>query len=386
MRYHALDAWRGVFALVIAVLRLDIDSALRRLPFVQYSYPLVDFFFVLSGFVISHAYFDRLDGSPRSAGGFILRRFGRLWPLHAFTLLLLVGIEASRLVMMAGGVASATVPFTGQTSPSTILSSVALLQAMGLHDHAVWNTPAWSISVEFWTYLAFLAVVMLARSRLMVISVIVIALSIVILSTRAPHGMDSTFDYGLWRCLAGFFMGHLVWRAHRATAAALAPAGPRWTAIEIATVVGVFAWLALSHERWFAYATPLVMGLVVFVFAAERGTVSRVLSGRAGLALGAWSYSIYLVCPLIAYVTERSATLAGRVLGRSLWLELGDQRLLSLGSELANTALLIGYLGVVLAASALTYSFVEVPARRWFYRLAERVEAEAGKTRVAAAE
>jgi peptidoglycan/LPS O-acetylase OafA/YrhL len=386
MRYHALDAWRGVFALVIALARLDVDSALWRLPVVQLSYPLVDFFFVLSGFVIAHAYLDRLDGSARSGAGFMIRRFGRMWPLHLFTFALLVAIEGSKLAMIAAGVASATVPFTGEQSPSTVLSSLALLQAMGLHDHAVWNTPAWSISVEFWTCLVFLAIVTFARSRLVVISAGLVGVALAILAMRAPHGMESTFDYGFWRCIAGFFAGYLVWRAHRAALPMLSSVAVPWTAVEALTVVAILGWLVVSHRTPAAYATPVVMGLAVFVFAAERGAISRALSGRVGAALGAWSFSIYLLCPLVAYVAERSATLLGRVLGQSLWIELGDRRLITLGSEWANGAVVLVYLALVVAVSAATYRLVEVPARRWFYRRAERVERGSARARVVPAE
>jgi peptidoglycan/LPS O-acetylase OafA/YrhL len=385
MRYHALDAWRGIGALVIAASRLDIDAALWHLPMVRYAYPLVDFFFVLSGFVITHAYFHRLDGSARAAGGFVVRRFGRIWPLHAFTLALLVAIEAGKLAMVAAGVDSRSVPFTAEQSPSTILSSLFLLQAMGLHTHAVWNTPAWSISVEFWTYLVFLAAVMLARSRLVLISLVLVVVSIAVL-TRAPHGMESTFDYGFWRCLAGFFVGHLVYRLHRATLVALPEDRAVWTAIELASIAGLCAWLMLAHGTMFAYLAPVAMGVIVFVFAAERGAVSELVTGSVGRALGAWSYSIYLVCPLIAYVIERSVTLLERSLGQPLWRVVGADRLISFGSPSLNTAALFAYLGAVVLVSALTYRFVEEPARRWFYARAARFEAGKRQERTVPAE
>ena len=82
-RFHVLDAWRGIAALLVALERLHAHGVFYSLPFVRNSYLFVDFFFVLSGFVIAHAYADKITDA-RSALTFALRRFGRLWPLHIF--------------------------------------------------------------------------------------------------------------------------------------------------------------------------------------------------------------------------------------------------------------------------------------------------------------
>jgi peptidoglycan/LPS O-acetylase OafA/YrhL len=372
MRYRALDAWRGIAALAIAASRLHVDSALWHLPVVRFSWPLVDFFFVLSGFVIAHAYLNRL-GEPGSAAGFVMRRVGRLWPLHLFTLGALVALEAAKWLMVARGIPSDTVPFTGDQAPAQLWPNLLLVQALGPFP-ASWNTPSWSISVEFWTYLVFLAVVLAARSRITLVSVVFVAGSLAVLA-RAPQGMESTFDFGLFRCLAGFFAGVLVHRLHEAVRPRLGGGAAAWTGAELAAAASVGAFLVLTPRTALAYAAPAVMGLAVFVFAQERGRLSRALSGRVGAALGRWSYSIYLVCPIVAIVLERAASLLERRLG-PVWAPgpEGVERLIHLGS-LANELAMLGYLALVLAASALTYRFVEAPARAWFNARAARMEA-----------
>jgi peptidoglycan/LPS O-acetylase OafA/YrhL len=92
-RFVALDSWRGICALLVAIHNLNFGSWLPQVAFVAHSTLFVDFFFVLSGFVISHAYLDKL-ACPRNVSRFILRRIGRLWPLHAATLAALVGFAA----------------------------------------------------------------------------------------------------------------------------------------------------------------------------------------------------------------------------------------------------------------------------------------------------
>jgi peptidoglycan/LPS O-acetylase OafA/YrhL len=84
-RFRALDGLRGVFALAVVTLHCNVYGYFYDLPIVRSAYLAVDFFFVLSGFVISHASMHRL-GSFRALGTFVIRRFERVWPLHAVML------------------------------------------------------------------------------------------------------------------------------------------------------------------------------------------------------------------------------------------------------------------------------------------------------------
>ena len=60
IHFGVLDSWRGVAALLVALFHLNILSSIYSLHFIRNSYLFVDFFFVLSGFVISHSYGHRL--------------------------------------------------------------------------------------------------------------------------------------------------------------------------------------------------------------------------------------------------------------------------------------------------------------------------------------
>src|SRR5258708_27828356 len=92
MRFQALDGWRGIAALLVALYHSPFYGHLYGVPLVRNAYLFVDLFFVLSGFVISHAYADRLaDG--KSVLVFLIRRFGRLWPLHTAVLAAFIRIE-----------------------------------------------------------------------------------------------------------------------------------------------------------------------------------------------------------------------------------------------------------------------------------------------------
>ena len=79
--YELLDGLRGVAALV--VIWYHVFEGFAASPVDQrfnHGYLAVDFFFILSGFVVGYAYDDRWKRRTLSFGGFIKRRLIRLHP------------------------------------------------------------------------------------------------------------------------------------------------------------------------------------------------------------------------------------------------------------------------------------------------------------------
>jgi peptidoglycan/LPS O-acetylase OafA/YrhL len=78
--YPILDGLRGVAAIIVIFFHLTEPLATSHLDnVVNHGYLAVDFFFLLSGFVVGYAYDDRWD--TLTVGGFLRRRFERLQPL-----------------------------------------------------------------------------------------------------------------------------------------------------------------------------------------------------------------------------------------------------------------------------------------------------------------
>ena len=79
-RYEILDGLRGVAAmLVVAYHLLETYTANPMEQLLNHGYLAVDFFFVLSGFVIGYAYDDRWD--RMTLWDFFKRRLTRLHPM-----------------------------------------------------------------------------------------------------------------------------------------------------------------------------------------------------------------------------------------------------------------------------------------------------------------
>ena len=148
-RYEALDGLRGVAAMMVMLFHLfESYSPLTEQRFVNHGYMGVDFFFVLSGFVIGYAYDDRWNSMTTI--GFFKRRLVRLHPMA-----------------IAGTVLGACVFYLSSPYSPIVLESplwkVALCFVMGLLllpcgsglDIRGWgatnsfNTPLWTLSMEY---------------------------------------------------------------------------------------------------------------------------------------------------------------------------------------------------------------------------------------------
>jgi peptidoglycan/LPS O-acetylase OafA/YrhL len=369
LRFRALDGWRGVCALLVAAHHIEVHGFLYWQPLVRNAWLFVDFFFVLSGFVIAHAYGAHLQKSSEIKA-FALRRFGRLWPLHVVMLLALIGLELAHLVIAHWHpIAGERAAFTADRAPFAILTNLFLVQSLGLHPYETWNGPAWSISTEFYTYLIFAAVCFLAPRLRIAWSLLFAVLGVALLARFSRYGMRETFDWGIARCVYGFFTGVLTYEIWKAGAGKI----PGGTLIEAATLAAVIAFLTFVPGHFaLEYLAPPLFALAVLVFAGERGAVSRVLVSRPAAALGRWSYSIYMVHTLVLAMLF-SGLHAAQILFHRQWLrELPDgNMIIDLGFKHYASGVMVLYLAAVIALAALTWRLIERPGQRFFNRLAK---------------
>src|SRR5690349_5552566 len=95
-RFEVLDIFRGIFSAMVVFFHM---SAFANTPvinnhFVDNSDLFVDFFFVLSGFVIAYSYREINGGDKLQQ--FLKKRWLRIYPLHLVMLLIFVVIEVTK--------------------------------------------------------------------------------------------------------------------------------------------------------------------------------------------------------------------------------------------------------------------------------------------------
>ena len=376
MRFHVLDSWRGVAALLVAIFHLNVLSAIYSLDFIRNAYLFVDFFFVLSGFVIAHSYGDRmatLDG----VGTFALRRFSRLWPLHAVVLVAFVIAESGKALMAARGASFYAPPFSGSTAPNAVFMHLAFAQAMGIQDHLTWNPPSWSIAAEFWTYMIFAATLHVAETRFArvrfaaegLLAILLIG-SAAVLLRYSERGMDVTFDLGIFRCLCGFLIGHFVYRLWQVCPRDIFDS----PLVEVAVLIATVGFVSIAGRSPYSFFAPLVFAVVVLVFAYEAGPVSRLMTNRGNEWLGRISYSIYMWQAFIIFnLIDRPVSIIEKITHRILTTTdassaLGGEagKLIVLGGHLMPPLVTALYLAVLVVVASISYRWIERPGQDWF--------------------
>jgi peptidoglycan/LPS O-acetylase OafA/YrhL len=366
MRYKALDSWRGICALMVVLFHAEGTGPIGASALIKGSYLFVDFFFVLSGFVISTAYASRI-GTLDDVRRFLLRRFGRVWPLHAAVIAALLGLELAKLgATRLAGVQFNSPPFSGTLALSGLLPSLLLIHAMGLLPGLTWNVPSWSIGAEYWTYVAFALLVWWRRDRLTALPVMIAGAAALTLTMWSPTLMDVTYNFGLVRCLYGFFAGVLV---HRLLAAQTGRGLALGTGTELAAVAAAGTFVAVAHDTRWEFFSPVVFAGVIVVFAAARGVVTTLLETRPFQRLGAWSYSVYMIHLFILGIIHTASRLLGPRLERTAAGTAWDN--LSQLPGMAD-ARMLAFVAVVVAASSLTYAWIELPGQRFVNGLAGR--------------
>lgn len=381
LRLASLEGWRGVMAILAVLYHAPVLDHLRPLGFFRNTFVGLEFFFVLSGFVICRAYAERV-GTREELACFVIRRFGRLWPLHAFVLGVLVLMELAKLAIVAGlDVPAHQPPFTGERSIASLLSNLLLVQSLGLHDRLTWNLPSWTISVEFCTYLVFAAVVSVApRAQRRIAYAVAGGGAIAVLAwTWSAAGLDVTYDYGIFRCLSGFFVGCLIASVHGAWQRTLRNrvlAG----ALEVGVILLFIVFVTLVGRHPSSLGSSLVFGAVVLVYSLDRGPVSALLAMRPFQVLGALSYSIYMLhWPIMNGVLQVARWMEGAQRGSLVRLDTDPGGLefpVLVGATTWRMDLVtVGLVIASVAASAITYRWVEIPGRRWFVALAQRIQA-----------
>ena len=302
-----LESIRGIAALIVVMYHIPSwNGLLHHIPLIRGGGIMVDLFFVLSGFVIYSAYGTRLS-SLKEVLQFQFLRFGRLYPVHLVFLLVALAIETLKYLLQTyyGIESHSKAPFV-QNDFAAFLRELLLVKAFWPNETAMsFNSPAWSISAEFYTYVIFALIVLWFRNSKTLIFGLIALVSIYILYAFDPE------DYNfMLRCLAGFFMGCL-------------------TAYGIQKIKNVEAKFINSISTWLI---PFSIACIVFI--------ASVAKGYTGVAL--WIYPASAL--LIAAITLSPPNIFKRILSNACLVWLGT---ISYSLYMAHGAVLWGYQQVI---------------------------------------
>lgn len=353
----ALTGLRGVAALVVFFshthetlqsrgLSVQVPELIKRL--VLSGGRQVDIFFVLSGFILALIYRDWFSTTVTKKFylQFLQRRFARIYPLHAF-MIVLVGI----FVLAAHLSKTPTLHGLERYTVASIPAHLLLVHAWGFlgEQGGYWNPPSWSVSIEALAYLLFPAIIWLttklARTHVLLSFCLVVACGLTLNWITAwglagfPGIARGLSEFALGCTSIQFFNGKFASRLQT-----------NWgSLLSIAALLLCFALTPTTSFMIALCTVPLLLSL------SGKNITSRFFSVRPIFFLGEISYSIYLGHFLFSSLAYRLISVA--------WMRTGTIPLCS-G--------LIAIAGFVLALSTLTYYFIERPGRDLLRRVGAR--------------
>jgi peptidoglycan/LPS O-acetylase OafA/YrhL len=356
--FVALDGLRGLAALLVVFFHIGWPTHLTNNIFVANGYLAVDLFFVLSGFVIFQNYAEDVRNIQQLRRFFELRFF-RVYPLHFVILSVLVGLEFGKLLAQTFGNISEQPPFTLSNSYYALISNVLLLQGMHTLNDLSWNIPSWSISCEFFAYVVFGVLALTGAVRLRSFPLFaIVGGGLIYASLAIEYGnLDVTFDWGILRCIAGFFFGSAIALIGSIFCRVLR--NPALAFLELAVAVAAVALMSLVTGSAVVLVIPLFV-VAVALLQTDKGPIARLLKHRFVQYLGRVSYSIYMVqFTVIVGVT----IIVKRLFKVPVSVDVHSHRLFMNLNPWTGDALLGCVIVLILLVSTLTYKFVENPMR-----------------------
>lgn len=324
----------------------------------------VDLFFILSGFVLTWNYLDRMgqSWSTRTTLRFLWLRLARVWPVYLVTMHL-----AAVWIIFTRNVGHVPSPAVDQLTATSYLRQLLLVQLWfePYFDGTSWDGPAWSISAEWLAYLLFSVLILVifrvarvSRARVLLWVAVVVSLppTLLLLATGEFYTSWSWLPRIVMQFTAGAFACAAV-RKLRPTQRTRRAFG--WLALLIgATIVGGLYYLDGNPPASVRDASALVDVLfvpLVVALAVGAGTLPRLLSARPMVYCGHISFGLYMVHELVHTAWN--------------WAVVQFEITLTPGS--AGTVVVIGLLGVAAVGAVALYHGVEEPARLWMRRMVD---------------
>lgn len=354
----SLTPLRGIAAVCVVVYHFDVIAVIAGFSplvsrdstmLIAKGYLWVDFFFLLSGFIITHAYGNKLSGkvNGRKVKDYLWARFSRIYPLHLFCL----GIHVILFSCLLLGYPEVAEKFSFLYLWEALPLHLVMGEAWGSEYWFTWNVPAWSISAEWLVYMAsvFLFPALYQRKtwRLYTTAVLSFAALAFIIKVSDKHTLDVTYDYGSLRCLAEFSLGIILYHIYQNNA------GKQWLRRDISFIGASVLTAVLLHGTLSDLFIVPSFGLLILCAAFNSNGVKKALGLKPLRLLGNISYSVYMM----------------QAVWLNIYLMILDTWVVNNPGHILDRHVLFLGVAILLATNLLsamcTYYYVEIPARKW---------------------
>lgn len=364
--YPILDGLRGVAAIMVVIFHIleTFSGGDHVKQIVNHGYLAVDFFFVLSGFVIGYAYDDRWN--KMSLGGFFKRRLIRLHPMIIMGMLVgavtfyfqdstffpgihEVPVWKLLLVMLIG---------------FTLLPVPPSLDIRGWTEMHPLDGPAWSLYYEYIANILYALILRKLPNLILSILVVLAGAAVVYHSVWGPTGdmiggwaIDATqTKIGFTRLMYPFLAGLLLSRVMKPRQIKYA----FWWCSLLLVVILAFPRIGGHDHLWMngIYdSTAIILLFPLVVYLGASGDTGNNIASRVSRFLGDLSFPLYITHYPLIYMFMA-------------WAAKNDQYIKSGSTDAIMTTVLAG-LVTLLASIGLAWicnRVYDVPVRKWLTR------------------
>lgn len=239
------------------------------------SFIFVDFFFILSGFIMFENYGHKMEGSKVFASSiqYWKKRIQKILPNYYFWLI--IGIILTVLKWIYTGERSET----NACMLNSTFKHIFLIQNLGGFSCYYFNFPLWSIAVEIIAYIFFPFIIMFRATLLATLSAgIFLYLLVFIFSDTINVAYG---ELSVARCLAGFLCG---------IAAAKVPRFKLHNFVEISLAFLLIGMVTLNYQP----IAIFLMFIITLATANNTGTIGKISQTKLPYLIGRASFSIYL--------------------------------------------------------------------------------------------
>ena len=293
-KLQSFETYRGFAALMIAAVHFNVNSPLSNHSLVNGLF--VHFFFTLSGFVMYLNYHNKLIDFS-SVKKFLKKRFFRLYPLHLLFLIIFLIIEVSKyFVQIKYGLVANNEAFSINNF-KTFLGNIFLIQTF--FDYNTFNTPSWSISAEYYTYMIFALVFFCIKKNNLFIFISLVGILAFRINSEIGLGIEKTY-LSFLDCVYCFFIGVFSCKIYF-----------KYTNLEIFQkyysiitfiLLVVSGLLIINIGGKLSFIIPLFFGLLLMFSAnlKNENILGKIVCNKFFVYLGSISYSIYM-CHLFVF-------------------------------------------------------------------------------------
>lgn len=350
-KFLSLETFRGFAALMIAAIHFDVNS-----PIVNHNLAngyFVHFFFTLSGFVIYYNYKDKLY-NLHLLKLFIKKRFLRLYPLHIFFLVLFLIIELLKyFIKIYYNLDANNIAFS-KNDFNAFISNLLLVHTF-LTEYT-FNTPSWSISAEFITYI-FFALLLFFNSGIIFSFIVILIIFLIRVNDDLNFGASHSGYKSLLDCIYSFYFGlifckiylkinnHYIYQTFKNF----------FTIAFLITLIASFIYLAEKYLLLF----PIIFGFtILFSCDVNKNTfIGRILTYSPFVFLGKISYSIYMSHLFVFWFLTQFLRFIVKI--ENFYEESTGFTKLDLSIMEANFLVLSAYLMTVIFSNYL-YKYIEI--------------------------